>query len=79
MFGQKHFWTSILVEAELSTKVGFSSVPTEANISDFPSRLSPHPFLSAELECSDLARDVFCKLKDSVVHLKEIHEEKWGG
>ena len=41
-----------------SAMVWFARVPTEANISDFPSRRQEHPLLSAELNRNDLAQPI---------------------
>eukprot|EP00435_Cladocopium_sp_Y103_P067494 s1039_g30.t1 len=39
-----------LLEEELSTLAWYASVPTEANLADFPSRLKSHPMLQGHLE-----------------------------
>ena len=44
-------------EAERNSLVWFARVPTEANISDFPSRLVAHPFLKDSHNCNVLAAE----------------------
>ena len=42
-------------EANRNSLVWFAHVPTEANTSDYPSRLAPHPFLSDSRNSNTLA------------------------
>ena len=44
-------------EAKRNSLVWFARVPTEANISDFRSRLVPHPFLKDSHNCNRLASE----------------------
>ena len=46
-------------EAKRNSLVWFARVPTEANRSDYPSRLAPHPFLVDDLNCNTLALEKF--------------------
>ena len=44
------------VEASSGTRAWFARVPTEAIVSDFPSRLTPHPFLTKDKEATLAAK-----------------------
>ena len=44
-------------EAERNSLIWFARVPTEANISDFPSRLVEHPFLESSYQCNATAEE----------------------
>ena len=57
------------VETALNTSLWFARVPTEANISDHPSRLCTHSLLRADLEQNALARVVFLKVLEHVATL----------
>lgn len=54
----------LMDEANRNSLIWF--VPTEANISDFPSRLVEHPFLTASYECNKLAEEKLEKILASV-------------
>ena len=45
----------LIDEAKRTWLVWFARVPTEANISDYPSRLVPHPFLVDSHNCNRAA------------------------
>lgn len=64
-------------EAELSSKTWFARVPTEAKISDFPSRLCEHPFLTTSLDCSEISEKALLNLKQ-FVNLVCSHEREMG-
>ena len=49
-------------EAPRNSLVWFARVPTEANISDFPSRLVEHPFLPSTHCCNPIAKTALDKL-----------------
>ena len=53
----------LTAEVEHNMKAWLARVPTEANLSDFPSRLCEHPLLKKESECSEQARASFETLK----------------
>ena len=44
-------------EAERDSLIWFARVPTEANISDFPSMLVEHPFLESSYQCNATAEE----------------------
>ena len=44
-------------EANRNSLIWGARVPTEANISDFPSRLVEHPFQIASHQCNKLAEE----------------------
>ena len=54
-------------EAKRNSLVWFARVPTEANISDYPSRLVPHPFLDNSHCCNSLALERFNSMMEQVV------------
>ena len=54
------------VETALNTSLWFARVPTEANISDYPSRLCVYPLLSTDLEQNVAAKEVFSKILEHV-------------
>lgn len=54
-------------EAKRSSLVWFARVPTEAYISDYPSRLVPHPFLDNSHCCNSLALERFNSMMEQVV------------
>lgn len=56
-----------------SAVIWFGRVPTEANISDFPSRSQSHPLLTEELNQSQRALDT---LTEIVVEMKSLGP--WG-
>ena len=47
----------LMDEVNRNSLVWFARVPTEANISDFPSRLVEHPFLTVSHQCNKLAEE----------------------
>lgn len=54
-------------EAKRNSLVWFARVPTEANFSDYPSRLVPHPFLDNSHCCNSLALERFNSMMEQVV------------
>lgn len=54
----------LMDEANRNSLIWF--VPTEANISDLPSRLVEHPFLTASHQCNKLAEEKLEKILASV-------------
>ena len=70
---------TIIYELEMAAAV---LVPTEANLSDYPSRLCPHPLLKVEQDKSDGASDAkisFEALKAYVAGYGGAHEVNGGG
>ena len=65
-------------EASSGTRAWFAGVPTEANVSDFPSRLTPHPFLTEDKEATLAARAAFGKLLAFVRKHVGLHERERG-
>ena len=68
-------------EIEQNTRSWFARVPTEANLSDYPSRLCPHPLLKVEQDKSDgaNAKISFEALKAYVAGYGGAHEVNGGG
>ncbi|CAK9000730.1 unnamed protein product [Durusdinium trenchii] len=60
-------------EASLHSRAWFARVPTEANIADFPSRLSQHPLLVPKADVTDSARHSFQSLISTVDSNSGIH------
>ena len=60
-------------EISLHSRAWFARVPTEANIADFPSRLSQHPLLVPEADVSDSARLCFQSLVSTVESNSGLH------
>ena len=56
----------LLDEASRNSLVWFARVPTEANISDFPSRLVEHPFLPSTHCCNSLATTALDKILNEI-------------
>ena len=54
-------------EAKRNSLVWFARVPTEANISDYPSRLVPHPFLQESRNCNQLASERLSQIIDACI------------
>ena len=54
-------------ETERTSFIWFARVPTEANISEFPSRLVEHPLLESSYQCNATAEE---KLRAILV---EVH------
>lgn len=52
----------LMDEANRNSLIWFARVPTEANISDFPSRLVEHPFLTVSHQCNKLAEEKLEKI-----------------
>ena len=65
-------------EVKLNTQTWFARVPTEANVSDWPSRLCRHELLNDEKDCSVAARHKFQSLCDFVNKHVGLHEEERG-
>ena len=65
-------------EVNLNMNTWFARVPTEANLSDFPSRLCPHPLLVENAEKTMAARRSFNGLMQFVAQIEEQPEFKWG-
>lgn len=57
----------LMDEANRNSLIWFARAPTEANISDFPSRLVKHPFLTASHQCNKLAEEKLEKILASIL------------
>ena len=60
-------------EASMHSCAWFARVPTEANIADFPSRLSEHPLLVPKADVSESARLCFQSLISTVDSNSGLH------
>ena len=65
-------------EVELNTQTWFARVPTEANLSDWPSRLCRHELLKDDTDCSETALDKFRSLSDFVIEHVGLDEQNRG-
>ena len=67
-------------EVDLNALSWFARVPTEASISDWPSRMCKHELLKDLDECSTLARETFLSLKNFVqLYVRELETERGSG
>ena len=65
-------------EVKLNTQTWFARVPTEANLSDWPSHLCRHELLNDDTDCSETALDKFRSLSDFVNEHVGLHEQDRG-
>lgn len=54
------------IETRLNTSLWFARVPTEANLSDYPSRLCAHPLLAEDLEQTAVVTELFNRVLDFI-------------
>lgn len=55
-------------EAGCNALTWFARVPTEPNISDFPSRSADHPLLEPKLNCSDSAVEILDEVRSHIAN-----------
>ena len=68
----------LALETKKCSRTWFARVPTEANISDFPSRKQQHGLLQPRLDESSLATEKLNAIVEFVIGCEVQHSEKRG-